>query len=751
MPSLDAENIKYQKEDINIALKKSANQTKTGAPTVNCTCTLDWFANNGFYPVSSGLEVDPLICGEEAFAALHDAISKATKSVDIIIWGFDPMMRFKPNEESIGDLLRRKGKEGVKCRVLVWQSFLSGFLENTVVGNGLFGSGGTSLGSGITSGSPMSNAGQNTQQYRATQRELEQLMAQRDKAKQDLWLAQELVETNIEKSMTDEQKGLIAEAKKRIAEVEKKIAEVEKKNPHEYNSVPSRDSGAPVSEPNDQIKARNWFRDIKGLGGKGMPNVEFQTRDFSSADRDRVSAMLKGLDMDGNGWRLRTIIRLGLSHHQKLVLIDYQDPAKAVGFVMGHNMHRNYWDTRAHHYYDNDGQRTLGFGPWQDISSRVKGEILYDINQNFVKAWDKEVKGSRLEDERKDIERTAFISHSKGNKQGQFCRTQPQETKTCVYTNTPTYDRSILEIYKKAIGNAHSYLYMENQYFRYKDIGTAIRQRALEIQNSGRSHGASEQTDPLYLFVLTNTPNSNNMSETTYAALKELGQQQLMPEAQRQSHHERGLLHYLNPINWFNSTTYDSDMSQTDKDHIEQVKTTEDIEKMSEAGQGYDIEGVDGKKPFELEEIDGLKVLIGTLACDNTHSISAYEQAQYACYRSIYIHSKVLVVDDIFTLIASANINIRSLWADSESGIAVPDAALGYKMRKELWEMHATESMDNPDSNSSVAIKCDATANYEHWDAMMNLNWKFKADRKPLKCHIVRFWDTTTGYAYAVD
>ncbi|AZS49382.1 hypothetical protein DM558_00670 [Entomomonas moraniae] len=244
---------------------------------------------------------------------------------------------------------------------------------------------------------------------------------------------------------------------------------------------------------------------------------------------------------------------------------------------------------------------------------------------------------------------------------------------------------------------------------------------------------------------------NSSTTETTYAALKELGQQQLMPEAQRQSHHERGLLHYLNPVNWFNSSTYDSDMSQTDKDHIEQVQTTEDIEKMSEVGQGYDIEGVDGKKPFELEEIDGLKVLIGTLACDNTHTISAYEQAQYACYRSIYIHSKVLVVDDIFTLIASANINILSLWADSESGIAVPDAALGYKMRKELWEMHATESMDNPDNNSSVAIKCDAVANYEHWNNFMNDNWKYKAKRQPLAAHIVRFWDTTTGYAYAVD
>ncbi|WP_339548929.1 hypothetical protein, partial [Pseudomonas sp. RA_35y_Pfl2_P32] len=35
------------------------------------------------------------------------------------------------------------------------------------------------------------------------------------------------------------------------------------------------------------------------------------------------------------------------------------------------------------------------------------------------------------------------------------------------------------------------------------------------------------------LFVVTNTPNSGNFSSTTYATLQELGQEQLMPQAQR--------------------------------------------------------------------------------------------------------------------------------------------------------------------------------------------------------------------------
>ena len=36
----------------------------------------------------------PLINGEEAFKAVHLAIAQATKTVDIICWGFQPSMYF---------------------------------------------------------------------------------------------------------------------------------------------------------------------------------------------------------------------------------------------------------------------------------------------------------------------------------------------------------------------------------------------------------------------------------------------------------------------------------------------------------------------------------------------------------------------------------------------------------------------------------------------------------------------------------
>ncbi len=123
----------------------------------------------------------------------------------------------------------------------------------------------------------------------------------------------------------------------------------------------------------------------------------------------------------------------------------------------------------------------------------------------------------------------------------------------------------------------------------------------------------------------------------------------------------------------------------------------------------------------------------------------------YVEYRDIYIHLKLLIVDDILTVIASANINTRNMWTDSESGISIPDPALAHQIRVELWTMHAKQSVDNTTNNASKVIRCDARANYERWDKLMNNNWKHKAKSEPLECHLTRFWDDQSPNFMVID
>lgn len=57
-------------------------------------------------------------------------------------------------------------------------------------------------------------------------------------------------------------------------------------------------------------------------------------------------------------------------------------------------------------------------------------------------------------------------------------------------------------------------------------------------------------------------------------------------------------------------------------------------------------------------------------------------------YRSIYVHSKLCIVDDEWVVIGSANLNDRSFIDDSELGIIAHDRAFASSLRVELWAEH---------------------------------------------------------------
>ena len=62
--------------------------------------TMPWFASKSKYPPRAANVVQPLINGQRAFEAVHNAINAATKSIDIISWGLDPSMRLlRPSGE----------------------------------------------------------------------------------------------------------------------------------------------------------------------------------------------------------------------------------------------------------------------------------------------------------------------------------------------------------------------------------------------------------------------------------------------------------------------------------------------------------------------------------------------------------------------------------------------------------------------------------------------------------------------------
>ncbi len=501
-----------------------------------------------------------------------------------------------------------------------------------------------------------------------------------------------------------------------------------------------------------------------------MQNVEFRTRDFEQTARPvmngeqvrlvngRLQSLIHLLRADGIddlGIGQLLVLTQFASHHQKMVLVDYGSP-QAIGFVMGHNMHRNYWDTSAHLFDDRAAGRDPGFGPWQDISMQVQGPVLADLSRNFSEAWDLETPWYKrwFSTPSLTAERDALplpkIATPASNSVAQICRTQPQDD-----------ERSILEHYLKALGNATDYVYMENQYFRYAGFAERLRKTA-QVRKARGVPG------DLYLFVVTNTPDSSDASKTTYDMMKGLGQEQLMPQVQRDLAHDlREKREQLKQVR--ENLHPDPYVRRGQENNIERLERK--IEVLEEKGVTPEVEqrlgdlGVqeipglakntgEDDKPYQLVEVPGLKVVVATLATSDPAPgsppparLSAEAEAALgapplkARYKHIYVHSKLLLVDDLYTLLSSANINVRSMHGDSELGIAQPNPDLASAMREELWGLHAYE------------VAATTKDNFELWNQTMDKNWKQQRNDQPLTSHLLRFWDVITPYSpsFTVD
>lgn len=707
--------------------------------------TMDWFARKAIFPPRAGIQVTPLINGERAFGAVYDAIASATRSVEIISWGFDPAMRFKPGSDRIGELFDVRGRHGIKTRVLIWKNALANFVENTVMGDGLAGSGGTAVGSGIA------------RRRGSSERDV--------KARQQLEYRRTVHQHELGKLRAGElpyygTKGYRYEQREK--ELQAILLDVENQLNGQGGYNKFQGSGAPKYSPEDEEYTQEWFSRIHG--GR-MQNVEFRTRDFSF--EMPLNAVVRGPQMTAEKGRLATLYRLMrgeapdtnfahmlllslfASHHQKMVLVDYEDTANAIGFVMGHNMHRNYWDTDAHLYDDKAARRSPGFGPWQDLSVKVQGPALHDLNHNFSTAWDREtfwVKqwfAEGLREQRQAIKPDHF--KAAGTTMAQICRTQPQE-------NAET---SILELYQKALGNVRNYAYFENQYFRYPPFAKQLRELAAAYAAKGRGKD-------LYLFVVTNNPNDKGFSSTTYAMLQELGQEQLMPQAQRslveETLRKRSELAYLQAHLHIDPYMRRGQLNRVDVlkreiTELENKGVTPEVEQRLGGLKPKDIPELgkpkpnddEDQKPYTLKDLPGLKVVIATLTACTPEPRSPLAVGQQAYFRDIYVHSKLLVVDDVFSLLSSANINTRSLHTDTELGLAAPDPALARHWREELWKLHVGKSINDDKGH------CDAKANFKNWNQVMDDNWKSKNKNEPLIAHLTRFWDVETPYAKAVD
>lgn len=567
--------------------------------TQQATCSLPWYVQDTEYPPAMAT-YQPLINGEEAFKAVHVAIAKATKTIDIICWGFQPSMYFirDGSAPSIGALLMAKAQDGVEVRVLGWE------MPFNVAG----------------AGGEANLPGKGP--FRIADRAL-QSSTQDQYAYDRYWFAT-------------------------------------------------------CAAPDDMAAGLRAARNIPVFVGRG----------FSLYERAEIAYQAKYRSLDSQ-LSLSTVgaMAVAATHHQKTVLVDYELPDSAIGFVMGHNMLDEYWDTDQHSALNRSeadkpapdgGPR--GDTPRQDISSQVSGPILKHLHDNFAFAWRKET-GEDLLASRQAIKVGPQLQCTPGatRQLAQLVRTQPQDGK-----------RDIEKIYLKAVNNATQFIYIENQYFRWPPLAEAIKKAASDQTREGRDPGLHGN---LHLFVITNAskdgvgPGSLN----THRMLESLGRGDTIPEITKLQRIEQvraqvdaqaptlpELLEQEALITLTRLTDALGGGEMSDKAREAQRDTARNNE-FRQIRLKEQIEAIENST-LVPEPRPGLKVHVCSLVAPDSPAGKPW--------MPVYIHSKLMIVNDVFTTHGSANINTRSMQVDSELNIAHEWGSVTKALRRRLWDLH---------------------------------------------------------------
>uniref|UniRef100_UPI00056A25F4 phospholipase D-like domain-containing protein n=1 Tax=Paraburkholderia dilworthii TaxID=948106 RepID=UPI00056A25F4 len=85
-------------------------------------------------------------------------------------------------------------------------------------------------------------------------------------------------------------------------------------------------------------------------------------------------------------------------------------------------------------------------------------------------------------------------------------------------------------------------------------------------------------------------------------------------------------------------------------------------------------------------------------------------------YREIYIHSKLMLIDDVFVTLGSANLNQRSMAVDSEINVAATGHEWASGLRQRVFELHSGGA------TSGTGDRARMPQVFRDWNTLMRSN-----------------------------
>jgi len=361
------------------------------------------------------------------------------------------------------------------------------------------------------------------------------------------------------------------------------------------------------------------------------------------------------------------------THHQKMVVVDAADPCqpdgrrKLVAYVGGLDLTGGRYDTPEHslfatlktdHLDDYRNSNAKGTSPsvgprepWHDIHCRVEGPVARDVLENFIERWKmqgiKESQPPCIDDHfRSKVNPEAVSVQDDPGKEWnvQLFRSITSDSAVLDMSNIErlvltskkgrVVEQSITQAYIQSIRHAQNFIYIENQYF----MGSAFQW--LDDSSTLCNHTIPAE-------IVTKIINKMHAGErfTAYIVIP------MWPEGDPTSAPMQSILYW-------------------------QTRTIEMM--YAEVGRAIREANVPphlGQHPTDwlLFLCPGKRELYGSHidVLDDPPAGSLAEIFRRTMRQMIYVHSKMMIVDDAYIIVGSANINERSMSGTRDTEMAV--------------------------------------------------------------------------------
>jgi len=402
----------------------------------------------------------------------------------------------------------------------------------------------------------------------------------------------------------------------------------------------------------------------------------YNSQDWFAFSLDDIATEKKLENAHKNIRVMRTRPEPNFSPHQKTVTIDSE-----VSYIGGIDLAFGRWDNAEHNLYadpniyKNDiynpklhnkfDVQTQPRMPWQDVHARIEGPSSLDIQKNFIERWAFE----RRIEPKLEIKTKKIVG--KGSSRVQIIRSinSYSVSKFDVVDDSDEdveleFEESIHEAYLKAIKGSKHFIYIENQFF-ISNFGTSKIKNNVVNAIAERIFKAIDKSETFRVYVVL----------------------PVHPEGVYPERSTNELMH------WQFQT-----ILRGKKNILGKIKEKLKKENKKETASDY----------------------INFFCLRNYAKLKTYVTEQ------IYVHTKLMIVDDRVVILGSANINQRSLDGERDSeinGIFLDTSKpkkikmdkidtlvrnKAHELRVNLWEQHLGKNyigkLNDPASEDTLKI-----------------------------------------------